>query len=113
MMTQEAQVNKSDMFREMYENGMSVAAISKETGSHYSYVHGVIQRHCNKKGVEMRKERKESRSDKIRELAMEGKKVGQIAKELNANYSFVFSVVKKFREDNPDLFKTEKVDLSK
>ncbi len=91
-------VNKSNMFREMYEQGMSVAEISKETGSHYSYVYGVIQRLCNKKGEEVRHERKESKSDTIRAMVDEGMTTGQIAKELNSNYSFVHSVVKKYKE---------------
>jgi transposase len=91
-------MNKSDMFREMYDSGMSVAEIARETGSHYSYVYGVIQRLCNKRGEEVRKERKASVSDTIRAMVDEGKTVGQIAKELNRNYSFVFSVVKKYKQ---------------
>lgn len=99
MTNETAHVNKSEMFREMYEEGKSVAEISKETGSHYSYVYGVIQRMCAKQGVEVRKERKESKSDTIRTMYMDGKKVGEIARELNSNYSFVFSVVKKLKAE--------------
>jgi len=92
-------VNKSQMFREMYDQGMGVAQIAKETGCHYSYVYGVIQRLCNKRGEEIRREKKgPTRSDQIREMYAQGMKVGQIAKKLNANYSFVFSVCKKYKE---------------
>ena len=91
-------MSKSEMFRQMYDAGMSVAKIARETGSHYSYVHGVIQRLCQKRGEEVRKERKESKSDIIRAMVDQGKTVGQIAKELNSNYSFVYSVVKKYKQ---------------
>lgn len=92
------QRNKSDMFREMYDGGMGVAEISRETGCHYSYVYGVIQRLAQKRGEEVRKEHKNSKSDLIRLMVDDGKTAGQIAKELNSNYSFVHSVVKKYKQ---------------
>jgi len=90
--------NKSEVMRKMYDDGMSVSQISKKMNCHYSYVYGVIQRYCNKQGIEMRREKKETKSDVIRKMYDDGMKVGQIAKQLNSNYSFVFSVVKKYRE---------------
>lgn len=90
--------SKSEMFRKMYDEGLNVSEISKQTGAHYSYVYGVIQRMCNKRGEEVRKDKKYSKSDQIRQMVDEGYKVGQIAKELNSNYSFVYSVVKKYKE---------------
>lgn len=90
--------NKSEVMRQMYKDGKSVTEISHELNANYSYVYGVIERLCNKDGVEMRKITKDSKSDKIREMSMTGMTVGQIAKELNSNYSFVHSVVKKFKE---------------
>ncbi len=91
-------MSKSDVMREMYESGMLINEISKELGCHYSYVYGVIQRYCNKKGEEVKHVTKQSKSDVIRELFDQGNTVGSIAKQLNSNYSFVFSVVKKYKE---------------
>lgn len=91
-------MNKSELMREMYKSGKSVTEISHELNANYSYVYGVIERLCNKDGVEMRKVTKESKSDEIRKLSDEGLTVGQIAKQLNSNYSFVHSVVKKHKE---------------
>lgn len=90
--------NKSEVMRKMYDEGKNVSEISKELECHYSYVYGVIQRYCDKLGVEMRKDKKYSKSDKIREMVDEGYKVGEIAKQLNSNYSFVYSVMKKYKE---------------
>ena len=38
-----------------------------------------------------------SKSAKIRQMSDEGKTVAQIAKELNANYSFVYGVVQRHK----------------
>ena len=86
----ETVVSKSELFRKMYDAGLEICEIAKETDSHYSFVYGVISN-----SREIRQVKKESISDEIRRLADEGKKPGEIAKELNRNYSFVFGVVKK------------------
>jgi transposase len=86
--------SKSEMFKFMYDAGMSVAEISKIVGSHYSFVYGVIS-----SSREMEKVEKDSKSDKIRKLVDAGKTPGEIAKELNSNYSFVHSVVKKYKAE--------------
>lgn len=84
--------SKSKMFEMMYDAGMEICEISKQTESHYSFVYGVISNNR-----EVRKVVKETKSGKIRQLTDEGKKPGEIAKLLNSNYSFVFGVVKKYK----------------
>lgn len=91
--------NKSEEMRQRYEQGQSVTEISHEMNANYSYVYGVIERYCTKQGVEMRKVERASKSDEIRALADQGMTVGAIAKQLNSNYSFVHSVVKKYRSE--------------
>jgi hypothetical protein len=86
--------SKSNVMRELYDNGMSVSEISKLLNSHYSFVYGVIERHTD---GDIRKEVKVTKSDEIRKLSDEGKTPGEIAKLLNSNYSYVFSVVKKHK----------------
>ena len=88
--------SKSELFRCMYDAGMEISEISKECGSHYSFVYGVIS-----SSRDIRKVEKTSKSDIIREMAAAGKTAGQIAKELNSNYSFVFGVVKKYKNSLP------------
>ncbi len=85
---------KSQAFRELYEIGLTVGQIANTTGSHYSFVYGVISGHY---GTVNHGPKKASKSDGIRELAAQGLTPGQIAKKLNSNYSFVHSVVKKWR----------------
>lgn len=88
-------VSKSEKMRKLYDEGLNVSDISKLLDSHYSFVHGVIDKHTN---GDIRKVVKVSKSDEIRKLYDEGLNPGEIAKRLNSNYSFVFSVVKKHRE---------------
>jgi transposase len=92
--------NKSEVMRGMYELGKSVSEISKEMGCNYSYVYGVIERMANRKGEVMREsvEKKGSVSEEIRGLYREGLSVGEIAKRLNRNYSWVWSVCEKERK---------------
>ena len=94
----ESEVSKSEKMRQLYDNDMTVSEISKLLNSHYSFVYGVIQRHCEDSGIEMKKVTTTSKSDIIRELYDSGLTVGEISKQLNSNYSYVFSVVKKHRE---------------
>ena len=85
--------SKSELFRQVYDRGMEVADIARETESHYSFVYGVIS-----SSREMRETAKTSKSDTIRELAAKGMTPGEIAKQLNSNYSFVHSVVSKYKK---------------
>jgi transposase-like protein len=95
-MTKETVVgSKSERMKQLYDEGFSVADISKKLDCHYSFVYGVIQKHCN--GV-IPSSKKESKSDLFRTMYDQGTSIGDIAKETNSNYSYVFSVIKKHRE---------------
>lgn len=85
--------SKSELFRQLYDRGLEIADIARETGSHYSFVYGVISN-----SREMRETTKVTKSDMIRELADKGMTPGEIAKQLNSNYSFVHGVVSKHRK---------------
>lgn len=87
-------VSKSQLFKDMYDQGITVGDISKITESHYSFVYGVIS-----SSRELEKKPTESKSDVIRKMVDEGKNPGEISKILNSNYSFVFSVVKKYKSE--------------
>ena len=41
---EDTEIVKSEKFRKLNQLGMSASQIAKETGSHYSFVHGVLQR---------------------------------------------------------------------
>jgi hypothetical protein len=84
--------SKSELFRKLYDYGMEICEISRECGSHYSFVYGVIS-----SSREVRNVQKTSKSDEIRKMVDAGKTPGEIAKLLNSNYSFVFGVVKKYK----------------
>jgi len=85
---------KSEMFRLLAKNGSSVGEIAALTGSHYSFVYGIV----SASGL-VTKKVGDHKSDRIRELASQGLTPGQIATALNSNYSFVHSVVKKYKAD--------------
>jgi Mor family transcriptional regulator len=86
--------SKSERMKQLYDSGYTVAEISKKLECHYSFVYGVIQKHCN--GV-VPQTKTESKSDIFRTMYDQGKTIGEISKETNSNYSYVFSVIKKHR----------------
>jgi Mor family transcriptional regulator len=86
--------SKSERMKQLHDEGYTVAEISKKLECHYSFVYGVIQKHCN--GV-VPSSKVESKSDVFRTMYDQGKSIGDIAKETNSNYSYVFSVIKKHR----------------
>lgn len=96
-------MSKSEMFRKLYEeNEMSISEISKKTGNVYSFVYSVIERHCDKNDIELRtksQSNKNTKANKFRELYDEGLTIGEIAKETNSNYSYVWSVIDKYRKN--------------
>lgn len=92
--------SKSDLIRELYEQGNSISQIARKLHAHYSFVYQVCKKHAEvvEDGVFSTQEPdKQTKADKMRELWDEGKNIGEIAKQLNANYSYVWSVVDTYR----------------
>lgn len=91
--------SKSEKIRSLFSEGKSVSEISKELDSNYSFVYSVIQTYCLKNHIEMstNSSSKSSKSDEIRKLYESGLTIGEVAKQLNSNYSFVWTVCNKLR----------------
>ena len=90
-------VSKSQMMRNLYDDGMSVSQIAKEMGVRYQFAYQIIN---NYTGGQIRKgDTGPSKSDEFRQLFDEGKTVGEIAKATNSNYTFVFQVIKKYKAE--------------
>lgn len=90
-------MSKSAMIRELYQQGKNLSEISQELNIRYQFVYNVVSRLCAKTGEPIRKIKEKSTSQIIREMFDEGKTPGQISKELNLNYVFVYQVVKKYK----------------
>lgn len=108
-MTQTA-TSKSTIIRSMYHEGCTVAEIAKEMNCNYSFVYGVVKKESEKAGTPMTKSAKGGKSDTIRAMWTAGKTIGEISKELNSNYSYVWTVVDKFRTTQPTIDLTKKVE---
>ena len=90
-------MSKSQQMRDMHDQGMTIAEIAKEMNANYSFCYGIIQKYSEKSGKEMNKTVKGGKSTTIRQMYDQGKTIGDIAKELNTNYSYVWTVVEKHR----------------
>lgn len=98
-------MSKSEMMRSMWDEGRTIADISKELGCVYSYVYGVIDRYELSKGNDIRGAKKtgSSKADKVRALYEAGMEIGDICREMvkegvYINYSYCWSIVNKVRK---------------
>ena len=102
--------SKSQMFREMYDEGYTIAQIAKETNNYYSFVHRVIRRYefeqQSQQGEQPNNQtnnQTDNQTDKteIKELHDQGYSVDQILKELNLDEeqrSYVYSITRKLKK---------------
>ena len=91
---------KSDLIRAMYEQGESISAIARKLNAHYSFVYQVCKKYADVVDEGMfstHQDKGPTRADEMRKLWDEGLNIGDIAKKLNANYSYVWSVVDAYR----------------
>ena len=90
--------SKSELFRYLYKSGLEVSEIVKVSGSCYSFVYGVVS---GMREFEKRRDKKKgekSKSEMFREKFSEGLSVGEVSRMYNSNYSWVYSVYKKWKE---------------
>lgn len=96
--------SKSEVMKYLYdEQKLSVSEIVKamkeaDIEVRYQFVYSVIDKHTNGK-IKQGDPNKKTKSQMFREMYDEGKTVGEIAKETGSNYTFVFSVIKKYRQE--------------
>ncbi len=92
-----ARASKSDVMRQMVDQGLTVAQIAKALQSNYSFVYSVVKKY-KEEGMPVR-EAKGTKSQIMREMYDKGMKVAEIAKELNANYAFVYGVISRYKAE--------------
>jgi len=95
--------NKSQQMRTFFDDNdgdVTIREVADEIGVRYQYAYQVIKRHCNKNDLEFPSgQGGETKADKIRELYDDGLSIGDIAKQLNTNYTYCWSVVDKHRKN--------------
>jgi len=96
-------MTKSAQIREMFKENedITISEIAEELDIRYQYVYQVLRKYCAENDVEMPVNNNgETKADKIRELWDDGMTIGDIAKELETNYTYCWSVVDKYRKDD-------------
>ena len=88
--------SKSKAMIELYNEGLEIKQIAQAMDVRYNFVYNVISNHCRKNDVELRtnKENGNSKKVKIEELFKQGKSNTEIAKELKTDYNYVYKVTK-------------------
>lgn len=86
---------KSSKIKELYDAGVPIGDIAKQMGIRYAFAYQVSQRYAASKGTPFKTGRTAGPTiaSKIRELSEQGMTVGDIAKQLNKNYTFCWMTV--------------------
>ena len=90
----EGEGSKSSKIKKLFDLGMEVKDIVKEMDVRYQFGYNVISNYINIESLEVVKEEKESKKDKIIELYDMGKSNAEISKLLKSNSNYVFKVIK-------------------
>lgn len=88
----EGGASKSEMIRRLYDEGREVKEVADLVQVRRQFVDNVIR---NRDG-EVRRSKKVNKSAEMRKMFEEGMTVGEVAKELNENYNWVYAVRKKW-----------------
>lgn len=95
-------MNKSKAMRNYFvenDGDVTISDIANEVNVRYAFAYQVIRRFCDDSDYEMpTNEGGVTKADKIRNLYDDGLTIGEIAKQLNTNYSYCWSVVDEYRE---------------
>lgn len=88
----DSDVSKSEKMRKLYYDGsMDIGDIAKELGVRYNFVYNVISNDVRMKGGALRKREKgESKKDKIVEMVKDGMECIDISRELKCNINMVY-----------------------
>lgn len=99
-------MNKSKQMREYFdekresEENITIAEIAENQDVRYAFAYQVIRRYCDKNNYEMPTNNTgDSKADTIRQLFDDGLTIGEIAKQLNTNYSYCWQVCDEHRKD--------------
>ena len=92
------EVSKSQKMIQLYELGLEVSEIAKLMNVRYNFVYNVVSNKARMEGETLRKVEKVNKKAQILALIEEGKNNTEIAKELKANYTYVYTVRKDYEQ---------------
>ena len=93
-----SEVSKSEKMRRLFDLGLEVKEIANIMGVKYNFVYNVISNYVNIEDIEVIKENKGGKKERIIELFLEGKSNKEISKILRTNYNYVYKVIKEYGE---------------
>lgn len=86
-------VSKSQLIRELYDEGLTITEIAKQLGAHYSFVHGVVRRY---EQAQQKATKDESKASQIRKLHDQGKETKEIVAILGVTHSHVRNIIRRY-----------------
>ena len=90
-------LTKSGKIKELFNLGLEVKEIQKATGIVYNMCYNVITNYVLTNGLEVIKEKRVSKKDKIFEMFDAGKTNMEVAKDTQTNYNYVCKLKKEWK----------------
>lgn len=90
----DTKVSKSEKIRQVFDSGFTINQIKDIVGVRYNFVYNVVQNHVIMNDIEMEKTARHSKRDDIVELLEQGKTLVEVAREIKANYNYVWKIAK-------------------
>jgi DNA-binding NarL/FixJ family response regulator len=94
------ETSKSNKIKELFNLGLEIKDIAALLNIRYNFAYNVISNYIIINDIEIIKEEKESKKDKVIELHKKGKTNIEISKELKTNYNYIYKIIKEFKSLN-------------
>jgi transposase len=90
-------LSKSSKIKNLFDLGLEIKDISELLGIRYNFSYNVISNYVITNDIEVVKEERESKKDKVIELHVKGLTNIQISKELKTNYNYIYKIIKEYK----------------
>lgn len=91
-------ISKSSKIKTLFDHGFEVKEIASTLNIRYNFAYNVLQNYINTQSIEVEASHKETKKDVVWALFDQGKKIGEVAKELKMNYNYVWKLRKEWEE---------------
>lgn len=91
-------LSKSAKIKVLFDHGLEVKEIASTLNIRYNFAYNVLQNYINTQSIEVEASHRETKKDVVWALFDQGKKIGEVAKELKMNYNYVWKLRKEWED---------------
>lgn len=92
------EMSKSARVKTLFEHGLEVKEIAQLLNIRYNFAYNVIQNYIIVNDIQVETTKKETKKDGVFALFDQGKKLGEVSKELKMNYNYVWKLYQEWKQ---------------